>query len=71
MKTKTYIVLNPKDCTYNLFKADSIESLMKTLGVNDVEENGTYIGYNSPEYQVIDSSKVTIFDLRQKEVIEA
>jgi len=45
-------------------KADSIESLAETLGATDIEENGTYIGHNTPAYQVIDVAEPTIHDLR-------
>ena len=64
MKTLTWIVMNPTDSTYHLFKADSVESLGETLGATDIEENGTYIGHNSPAYQVACVDTTTIYDLR-------
>lgn len=64
MKTKQWLVLNPHDSEYALFKADSLDSLMRTLGTTDCEENGTYISHNTPVYQVLDINDTTFYDLR-------
>lgn len=65
MKTRNWIVLNVRDSTYALFRADDLKTLANILGVDPekTDENGTYIGHRSPDYQVIEISRSTIYDM--------